>query len=268
MKRNLLFFFVFGVALLFSSCNDDEGVTRTNTENYAVFVTGERTVTVPESGGTFELEARVTPRFVGPVRISFEVEGDPANFEVLSDENVITVPAGATSGKVLIKAIDNTDFNPVPNKMTIRLTGANAGYELPSGFGFDIGVEEKTIIFEDDENCAPGAEVNWVGSLNVEDVGFGNVAASGRVIDGNCGELIITGNLPNSNAQLTPDFLFVFDNSGDTGNVTCAPQPYGDNTYEATGTFNANTGQIEVYYLFKDAAGDLIWDGTNIITPN
>lgn len=275
MKRQLLYLMSYILlATTVVSCVQDDGATSINPDPIARFETSEEILNMPEEDGNtvYEIGVEVNYPKDEPVVVTYEMEGDLDLIEIVSEEGRAVIPAGEQTGKILFTYADDNVFTG-DRCVTIRVTGSNAGFAPPTGVA--PGLIEKQICIIDDEIFCEPSEQEWnvfIGSLNSEDVGFGNNDAEGTFTANNC-NLIVTGNLPNSNAQINAPFLFQMTPSGlddGKGTVLVDNQPYGSSgfTYQATGTYDISIPEIRVSYEFINPSGDLQWDGTNIITPN
>ncbi len=269
MKKQLLYLLILGFAAFSTvvGCSaDDDGPTSINPDSIVRFLEGDTEMIVSEgSNEVIEIPVFANKAHEGPVQVFFEIEGDAANYEMISDAGVSVIPTNERTGYILLKPVDNNTYQEVNNSIIIRITGGDSGYGPPDGVS--VGHAEKRIIFKDDE-CVPGDRLNWVGDLSCTDVGYGTYPVSAVVSNSDCDVLIISGNLPNSSSGLEPPFEFLFTGGGGTGTVTCDTQAYGSNTYEATGTYDVSSGEIVADYKYKNSSGGVIWTGTNVIVKN
>ena len=169
---------------VFIGCDDDDGATSINPDRIARFLNGEPTIEVSEaSTDIMEIPVFINAEFNAPVTVNFEIEGDPSNFELLSDPNQVVIPAMERQGVILIRPIDNDEANVPQNSIIIRITGADSGFEQPSGVS--IGHAEKQIIFIDDE-CPVDASA-FAGTYSVNEV-FTSGTNEGLTLAGAFGE--------------------------------------------------------------------------------
>ncbi|MGV3460492.1 MAG: Calx-beta domain-containing protein [Flavobacterium sp.] len=291
MKKNIL---KIGLSFLFAaflvSCEEDT-VTYSGSDFVLFNSITEVDMSASEASGAVNIPVNITKPQPNDVVVNFTVTSTTATAGV--DYNVtgssVTIPAGATSANIVINLIDNDAFDTM-RVLEIELTSASA----PVTVGLtEVGSYTKRLSIVNDD--CPTKFVFWVGSVTVEDVGYGTTPGSaGANANGDCDILVVNNNLPGEAAPAAPATLntiynLVFTPSnedGSAGTVEVAPtlvrqrnfssggvvSAY-DMKYTAFGTYDTTTGEIVLEYSYGiySASGVFLQDyytGTNIITVN
>ena len=182
MKRNLLSILTLLVSSLFIfiSCNEDDTATSINPDSIVRFETGEPVIEISEeSDEIIEIPVYINKEADGPVTVLYEVVGDEANYEMISEYGKAVIPAGQRTGVILMQAVGNDTQDDPVNSVIVRITGSDTSFEVPNEVA--IGYAEKIVTFLDDE-CPVDIE-SFEGTYSVQE-GFYDGVNAGLTLAG------------------------------------------------------------------------------------
>lgn len=254
-------------------------ITACDNEPERILFTGPDFVFI-ESSATVPVLENSTSNLKIPVKVSFEQAQDvTVNFTITAtgavagiDYNLVTaspvtIPAGQYQTFIEIEPIDNDDFEPNERSFTVTITEVG-------NLDKQVRTSVKVVVVNDDCPAEIPKIVNWIGNLSAEDIGYGTVAATGEAgPDGSCGGvLVITGGdfigSGGGDCRIIVKFTQDFEGST-TGTVEVTKGRIFVNDglaayhYEGTGTYDEDTGDLYIDYIFYDNVGEIWWTGTN-----
>ncbi len=268
--RNILTSMVF-IAAMFGCDNEPERILFTGP--HFVFLEAPANVPVLEnSPTTVKIPVKVSFAQNQPVTISYSVTAAGAvsgiDYNILTP-SPLTIPAGQYQTFIEVEPIDNDEFEPQDRSFILELTDVSGGLEK------QVRTQIRVSIINDDCPDEIPKIVNWVGSLDVEDDGYGSVTGTGAAgPDGSCGGvLIVTGDLLQFGLDSRIILKFTQDSPGSTtGTVEVSrdrfflDDTYAGYQYEASGTYDEDAQEIIIDYYFYRPNGTLWFPGTHIIT--
>ncbi len=256
----------------FFSCEEDK--TTYDGDTFVAFTDVNSTVGVPETPGDYTFEIGISKVQSSDVTINLSYEEGTAvagtNFNLPSS---VTIPAGEMWAEVALEIMDDGVYG-VSTDLSITLESAG-NYQV--GFA-DLGSYQKNITIID----CPTKFTYWLGTLDVEDVGYGSTAGTGTITDdADCDILVVDNNLVGYSGAETTIYEIAFTSLSDEGedgyvevNTFVGEVASGDTTYNGYytgyGTYDTATGTIEIDYEFAAYSGGsyvgAFWEGTTIIT--
>lgn len=266
------------------SCNptDDDNQKSYSGKDFIMFLNTVSNVSVSEDAGSYEFEVGLSKAQNTDVTVTVTKTDDTAiegtNYELPSS---LVIPAGETSAVLLLTIIDDTDLNAT----------RKFSFELSTDSGVTVGLAEEGSYKKEvsivNEDC-PTKFSYWLGSLSVEDVGYGSTSGTGSANSaGDCDILVVDNDLPGvaGNAvagTLNTEYEVYFTPTNPDGSVGTvvvnstysADVVSGGVTYEAkyegTGTYSTVTGEVVINYVLGAYSGGnyvgSFWSGTTILT--
>ncbi|MCH8533493.1 MAG: hypothetical protein LAT51_00360 [Flavobacteriaceae bacterium] len=283
MKKYFLIVLILQLALV--SCDPDDAVYSDG--NFVAFTDANRSViTALDIDDNFTLDVSIALPVNNETTINLDVEDGTAalgtNFNLPS---TVTIPAGETRVTVQGTLLQSDGGNDEEDENVISFSvslGENTA-NLPVGIG-DAGSRTKTVNIVQVSNC-PTPFYEWVGDLNVEDVGEGTSSGTGNLNAGfDCDVLIVDNNLPGIASPSNTNYQLIFTpgpGGSESGTVEIDPTvaredielqsgEVVDGVYEGFGFYDSTTGEITINYVFNAVLdGEVLgafWEGTNVIT--
>lgn len=261
------------------ACEEDRTIYSGDT--FVAFRSTQSAVSINEAIGTYNLQIGIADEQNEDISVELDVTSDTAiegtHFNIPSS---ITIPAGETLVTIPVEIMDDELSNPIRN-FTVEI----ASVSNPSvNIGIlDEGSYSKSFSIVNDD--CPTQFTYWVGDIIVEDVGFGSFQASSSVNEtGDCDLLIVDGNVAGfgSPDNTIYEIQFIPTNTEGTEGITIVESTLvkyqadtnsiADAYYEASGTFDTETGEIVLDYelpAFHTSTGEYLGSfgsGTTIIT--
>jgi len=271
--------------LILVSCDPDDAVYSEG--NFVAFTDANRPViTALDVEDEFSLDISLALPLNEDVTIDLNIDEDTAilgtNFDLAQS---VTIPAGETRVIItgtLSESEDGGD-DESDNVITFTVSLGENNANLRTGIA-DVGSRSKTVNIVQVSNC-PTPFYEWIGDLNVEDVGEGTSSGTGALNSGfDCDVLIVDNNLPGIASPTNTSYELIFTpgpGGSESGTVEVTstisreeiPLQSGevvDGVYEAFGFYDSSTGEITLNYVFSAVEdGEVLgtfWEGTNIIT--
>jgi hypothetical protein len=270
--KNFLAFVVFATALL--GCGSEPDRIIFSGKDFVFFEASEVVPLLENSADPLEIPVKVSLAQDEDVTVAYTIEENGAiegiDFEILSP-NPITISAGEYETAIEIAVINNEVFETESRTFSITLT------EISPSLDKQVLTSVTVDVVNEDCPAEIPKIVNWIGSLSVEDVGFGASPGTGDAgPDGSCGGvLIMTGDLLAFGLDSKITLVFTQDSPGSTtGTVEVArdrfftDDAYAGYQYEASGTYNEATQEIIIDYNFYRPNGTLWFPGTHYIIPD
>ncbi len=287
MKKNVLFgLSLLAMSFVLNSCDatDDDNQKAYSSSTFAMFTNVEGSLSVSEDVGSITIPVSISKVSSTDVTVNFTYTNDTAESGVhFNGSSSVVIPAGEISTDLTISIIDDDDLNATRSFTLDIASVSDASYSVGI---FDEGSYSKTISIIN--NDCPTKFTNWVGSLSVEDVGYGSTPGTGSAnSSGDCDILVVNNDLPgvagNAVAGSLNTLYNVFftptnaDGSEGTVVVTStlsAKVVSGGVTYDAkysgTGTYSTVTGEVVMSYELLAVRADgsvagTFWTGTNVL---
>jgi hypothetical protein len=211
---------LWSLALLMAVGCDGDDTSLTNISANFAQLDGDSSVILPENSGT-SLEIMVIlggPRATA-TQIEFDITGDASRY-VMSAPS-LSIPAGDTSGSLLLTALDNDDIDGDVD-VVVTLSSSSS---LPIGIGGDgVSSVNKTIKIVDDNVPCNDILVDIIPDDYPEETSW-------EITDQADGSVVVSGTTGQVNVNL-PDGCYtfiIFDTFGD--GICC---DYGSGSYSVT----------------------------------
>jgi hypothetical protein len=238
-------------------------------------------VSIPEDAETYVFKIGIARKQSQDVTVNFDVTEGTAELGVhFNMPTSIVIPAGEQFADLAVEIIDDEDQNTT-RSFELLITSVSNGMEVGIA---DVGSYKKNVGIVN--NDCPTKFTYWLGSLSVEDVGYGSTPGTGSAnANGDCDILVVNNNLPGETGAIQNtifDVLFTPTNGdGTIGTVLVNPTFVRQRTsggvlydckYYGTGTYSTVTGIVTINYQYRAYnastgvyAGNF-WTGTNRIT--
>lgn len=261
------------------ACEEDRTIYSGDT--FVSFRSTQSAVSINEAIGTYNLQIGIADEQNEDINVGLDVTSDTAiegtHFNIPSS---ITIPAGETLVTIPVEIVDDELSNPIRNFTVEIVSVSNPSVNIGI---LDEGSYSKSFSIVNDD--CPTQFTYWVGDIIVEDVGYGSFQASSSVNEtGDCDLLIVDGNVAGfGNPDNTIyEIQFIPTNTEGTEGITIVESTLvkyqadtnsiADAYYEASGTFDTETGEIVLDYelpAFHTSTGEYLGSfgsGTTIIT--
>ena len=261
------------------ACDQDETIYEG--DSFVAFRSTQSAISFTENIGTYNLQIGISEAQDQDVTVELDITSDTALEDThFSIPSSVTIPAGENFITVPINVVDDEIENPTRSFSVEIISTSNPSIELGI---VDLGSYIKNFSIVNDD--CPTQFSYWIGEIIVEDVGSGSFQASSSVNeDGDCDLLVVDGNVAGfgSPDNTIYEIQFIPTNAEGTEGITIVESTLvkreadtnaiADAYYEASGTFDTETGEIVLDYelpAFHTSTGEYLGSfgsGTTIIT--
>lgn len=255
-------------ATLLTSCDEDTVVYNGGT--FVQFTEAVNTATLPvtEASGIVSIPVSLSTAQKSDVTITVTVTSEDAvvgeNYNVITP--TVTFAAGETEKNIQIEVLNDDDFN-LARTLVVTIASAAPSTVTLGLSGMASTTVKNVVISNDDYDCDTDFNY-WLGALSgvttSGDAGSFSATGSGGA---NCDILTIKGDLANWSAPDRDEYVLTFtaEDSSGSGSVSVSTvvddaYVYDDTTtfiikYEATGTYDTETGEIVLDYAVNAYIG-------------
>lgn len=261
-------------ALAVVGCGDEPDKIEYRGPAFVFIESGSNLALLENSESTLKIPVKISTPQKEDVTVGFEVNADGAvegiDYTILTP-TPITIEAGDYSSFIEIEVIDNAVFESETRKFDITITDLSKS-SLDKQVLTSVNVE---IVNDDCDADIPKIS-KWVGTVDIEDAGFGSVsgfASTGP--GGSCGGVLVVSDA--DIVQVGEDSKIVVVFTQDSGNPTTGTvevardriftnDEYAGYQYEGSGTYDEDSGEIMIDYTLYRPNGTVWFTGTTIIT--